>query len=148
MTIALTTARYGFETVPPIPPRKVAERTDYGRIVELLASGKAGAVQAAPELRGWLTWLDGGKERRLSPARRKRLDALERAEGPRTSHGPRLAVLDARREGRATARAEGRDAPKVDLPGWLNGERPPAPADWQRARRVLAVLDLLFRLAR
>ena len=83
MTIALTTARYGFETVPPIPPRKVAERTDYGRIVELLASGKAGAVQAAPELRGW-----------------------------------------------------------------LNGERPPAPADWQRARRVIAALDMLFRIAR
>lgn len=134
------------EYVPPMPTPKIATRSPYDRILYLLTSGKAGEHDAAAELRGWLTFLDGGKGRTLSTTRLTRLAALEYAAAPGTSHGPRLCAATPRAQARRKRLAEGIPEPVRDLHPCLVS-RPAPPVAPMVARGFVMGLAMVLRFA-
>lgn len=92
---------------------------DVDRVRSILSSPGTAGRGAAPTLRAWLRWLDGGAERTLSPARRRRLAGLARAAATRGAASPPIVASSARRSAGREARAEGRKLPAAERPGWM-----------------------------
>lgn len=127
---------------PGLPSQEISELSPYDRCLSLLVSDKA--KHAEREIQGWIAWLEGGRERKLSTAKMARLAVLEG-----TSKGPRRVMPGARTIGRKAAKQTAPAEPDALHPCLLSRPAPPIRPDQlgSRVRPFLAALAAVFAMA-